>query len=83
MPMTSTHAERMFEIGRHLDRLAGSQRSDTRAGILRAKHDKTMAWVMTRPDPHAEWTKLRKSARNEMTQSMKEKCIEGGLLNRG
>ena len=82
MPMTSTHAERMFAIGRHLDRIAGSQRPDTRAGILCATHDKTVAWVMSRPDPEAEWTKLRKSAREEMTKSMKAKRIEAGLLNR-
>ena len=51
MPVTSTHAERMCAIGRHLDRLAGSQRSDTQLGILCSKHDETMAWVMARPDP--------------------------------
>jgi hypothetical protein len=82
MPMTSTHAERMLAIGRHLDRIAGSQRPDTRAGILCATHDNTVAWVMSRPDPEAEWTKLRKSAREEMTKSMKANRIEAGLLNR-
>ena len=82
MPMTSTHAERMFAIGRHLDRIAGSQRPDTRSGILCATQDHTVAWVMSRPDPEAEWTKLRRSAREKMTKSMKDDRIEAGLLIR-
>ena len=82
MPMTSTHAERMFAIGRHLDRIAGSQRPDTRAGILLAEHDKTVEWIMARPDPDAEWTKVRRAAREKMTSSMKENRIEAGLLIR-
>ena len=82
MPMTSTHAERMFAIGRHLDRIAGSQRPNTRSGILCAAQDHTVAWVMSLPDPEAEWTKLRKSAREKMTKSMKANRIEAGLLIR-
>ena len=37
---------------------------------------------MSRPDPEAEWTKLRKSAREKMTKSMKANRIEAGLLIR-
>ena len=37
---------------------------------------------MSRPDPEAEWTKLRKSTREKMTKSMKANRIEAGLLIR-
>ena len=45
-------------------------------------NDETVAWVMSRPDPEAEWTKLRRSAREKMTKSMKDDRIEAGLLIR-
>ena len=71
-----------FVTRRLIDRIAGSQRPDTRSGILCAMNDETVAWIMARPDPEAEWTKLRRSAREMMTKSMKTNRIEAGLLIR-
>jgi len=40
----------LFALGRDLNKRACQQRSDTRSGILDAKRDKTMDWIMMRDE---------------------------------
>ena len=77
--MTSTGAERVFAIGRALDKRAGAQRDETRSGLLLGGMDDTAEFMRARPDAQREWKELRKRARKKLVVTMKMQREELGL----